>query len=36
MFGVKIDGPAKLLNDNKAVVNNSSKIESVLNKNIAL
>ena len=32
MFGVEIDGPAKVLCDNGSVVNNSSKIESVLNK----
>ena len=34
MFGVHIDGPAKALSDNNAVINNSSKIESTLNKNI--
>ena len=32
MFGVEIDGPANVLNDNNAVVNNSSKLESTLNK----
>ena len=32
MFGVPIDGPTKVLCDNKSVVDNSSKIESVLNK----
>ena len=32
MFGVPVDGPTKVLCDNQSVVNNSSKIESVLNK----
>ena len=32
MFGVDIDGPAIILNDNESAVNNSSKIESTLNK----
>ena len=32
MFGVPIDGETKILCDNQSVVNNSSKIESVLNK----
>ena len=32
MFGVEVDGPAKVLCDNNSVVLNSSKIESVLNK----
>lgn len=32
MFGVPIDGPTKVLCDNQSVVNNSSKIDSVLNK----
>ena len=32
MFGVPIDGPADVLCDNMSVVNNSSKVESVLNK----
>jgi hypothetical protein len=32
MFGVEIDGPADVLCDNASVVNNSSKIESVLNR----
>ena len=32
MFGVPIEGPAHVLCDNQAVVNNSSKLESILNK----
>ena len=32
MFEVDIDGPAIMLNDNESAVNNSSKIESALNK----
>ena len=32
MFGVPIDGAAKILCDNESVVNNSSKFESSLNK----
>jgi hypothetical protein len=32
MFGVPINGPADVLCDNQSVVNNTSKIESVLNK----
>ena len=32
MFGVPIDGPADTLCDNQSVVNNTSKIESALNK----
>ena len=32
MFGVELDGPTKVLCDNNSVVNNSSKVESVLNK----
>ena len=32
MFGIPIDGAARVLCDNQACVNNSSKIESVLNK----
>ena len=32
MFGVAIDGETKVLCDNQAVVNNSSKIQSTLNK----
>ena len=32
MFGVPIDGPAMVLNDNQSAVNNSSKLESTLNK----
>jgi hypothetical protein len=32
MFGVPVDGPADILCDNEAVVNNSSKIESTLHK----
>ena len=32
MFGVYIDGPAIMLNDNESAVNNSSNIESTLNK----
>jgi hypothetical protein len=32
MFGIPIDGPTKVLCDNQSVVNNSSKIESALNK----
>ena len=32
MFGIPIEGPAHVLCDNQAVVNNSSKLESVLNK----
>ena len=32
MFGVPIEGPANVLCDNQSVVNNTSKIESVLNK----
>ena len=32
MFGVEIDGPANVLGDNLGVVENSSKIESSLDK----
>ena len=32
IFGVDIDGPTIMLNDNKIAVNNSTKIESTLNK----
>ena len=32
MFGVDIDGPTIMLNNNKIVVNNNSKIESTLSK----
>ena len=32
MFGVPINGPALVLNDNQSTVNNSSKIESIFNK----
>ena len=32
MFGVPIDGPTKVLCDNKGVVDNGSKMESTLNK----
>ena len=32
MFGVPLDGPTKVLCDNQGVVDNSSKIESMLNK----
>ena len=32
MFGVPLDGPTDVLCDNQAVVNNTSKFESVLNK----
>ena len=32
MFGIPIDGPADVLCDNLSAVNNSSKIESTLNK----
>ena len=32
MFGIPIDGETKILNDNKSVVDSSSKIESTLNK----
>ena len=32
MFEIPIDGPADVLCDNLSVVNNSSKIESTLNK----
>jgi len=32
MFGVAIDGPAYVYCDNESVVNNSSKVESTLNK----
>ena len=32
MFGIPIDGPTSVLCDNQSVVNNSSKIESILNK----
>ena len=32
MFGVDIDGPDIMLNDNESAVNNSSKIGSTLNK----
>ena len=32
MFVVDIDGPAIILNDNESAVNNSSKIESTLNR----
>ena len=32
MFGIPIEGPAHVLCDNQAVVNNSSKLESILNK----
>ena len=32
MFGVPLDGPADVLCDNQSVINNTSKIESVLNK----
>ena len=32
MFGVPIEGPALVLNDNQSAVNNSSKLESTLNK----
>ena len=33
MFGVDIDGPTIILNDNESAVNNISKIKSTLNKN---
>ena len=32
MFGIPIDGPTHIFCDNQSVVNNCSKIESVLNK----
>ena len=32
MFGIPINGETDILCDNESVVNNSSKIESVLNK----
>ena len=32
MFGVLINGPAHVFCDNEGVVNNSSKVESTLNK----
>ena len=32
MFGIYIDGPIIMLNDNKSAVKNSSEIESTLNK----
>ena len=32
MLGVNMNGPAKILSDNKSMVNNSSKVESCLNK----
>ena len=32
MFGIPIDGAADVLSDNQSVVNNSSKIESSLDK----
>ena len=32
MFGIPIEGPAHVLCDNQAVINNSSKLESILNK----
>ena len=32
MFGILIDGPADVLCDNQSVVNNSSKLSSILNK----
>ena len=32
MLGIPIDGPAKILCDNKSVVDNSSKLSSKLNK----
>ena len=32
MFGIPLDGPTKVLCDNEKVVNNSSKIESTLNR----
>ena len=32
MFGIPIDGPAYVFCDNNSVVNNSSKVESTLDK----
>ena len=32
MFGIPISGPADILCDNQSVVNNTSKMESALNK----
>ena len=32
MFGIPIDGEARILNDNKSVVDSSSKLEHTLNK----
>ena len=32
MFGIPIDGPAKVLSDNMSMVNNCSRLESTLNK----
>ena len=36
MFGVPLDGPAHVLCDNQSVVNNTTKIESILNKKHSL
>ena len=36
MFGIPIDGETKILNDNKSVVDSSSKIEHTLNKKHSL
>ena len=32
MFGIPVDGPAHIYCDNRSVVNNSSKVESILDK----
>ena len=32
MFGIPINGKARILNENKSVVDNSSKLEHTLNK----
>ena len=32
MFGITIDGELRILNDNKSVVDSSSKLDSTLNK----
>ena len=36
MFGIAIDAPANILNDNISVVKNSSNLESTLNKKHSL
>ena len=36
MFGIPIDGPANVLNDNLSAVGNSSKLESTLSKKNSL